>query len=88
MHLDLKPSNILETEQKNFKLGDLGLARRISEITADIPEGDQRYLSKELLCQNQSKFKRDLDLRKSDIFALGITAYQLIEGVKLPLNGL
>lgn len=87
VHLDLKPSNILEAASGDFKVGDLGLARAIKLIGTEIPEGDQRYLSKELMCQNQTRFKTNLDLKKADIFALGATAYQLIEGVKLPLNG-
>ena len=87
VHLDLKPANILEGKTGDFKLCDLGHARAIVEIKDEIPEGDQRYLSKELMCQNQTKFKTDLDLKKSDIFALGCTAYELIEGAKLPKNG-
>jgi hypothetical protein len=36
----------------DFKLGDLGMARMISQVKAkktEIPEGDARYLAKELL---------------------------------------
>jgi serine/threonine protein kinase len=88
LHLDLKPSNILEGFKGEFKLCDLGHSRAIADIGDEIPEGDQRYLSKELICQNQTKLNTDFDLKRSDIFALGCTAYELIEGVKLPKNGI
>jgi len=55
VHLDIKPENILQGASGAFKLGDLGMARLISQLKrkgAEIPEGDQRYLAKELLCQN------------------------------------
>jgi serine/threonine protein kinase len=63
------------------------MARFLTKITEEIniPEGDSRYLAKELL-------SRDLlslvpDLKKSDIFSLGITAYELITLEELAVNG-
>jgi len=52
VHLDIKPENILQGYSGKFKLGDLGMARLLTQLTDDheIPEGDQRYLAKELLC--------------------------------------
>lgn len=51
VHLDIKPENILESFSGKFKLGDLGMARLQTKIIEehDIPEGDCRYLAKELL---------------------------------------
>jgi len=52
VHLDIKPENILQGVNGDFKLGDLGMARMISQVKAkktEIPEGDARYLAKELL---------------------------------------
>lgn len=80
-HLDIKPENILLSRSELFKLSDFGLARRISELgDHEIPEGDDRYLAQELLCFNQNKHGM-IDLKKADVFALGCTAYELIEGV-------
>jgi len=66
------------------------MARRISDFTTnsnqEIPEGDERYLAQELLCFNQNKHGM-IDLKKADVFALGCTAYELIEGISMPKNG-
>jgi serine/threonine protein kinase len=51
VHLDIKPENILQGINGDFKLGDFGMARMLSQKDAsfEIPEGDTRYLAKELL---------------------------------------
>ena len=51
------------------------------DASFEIPEGDTRYLAKELLSNQLNK--KAIDLKKADIFALGATAYELVEGVKL-----
>ena len=86
VHLDIKPENILESFSGKFKLGDLGMARLLNKIAEehDFPEGDCRYLAKELL--NDDPALPIPDLTKADIFALGITIYELIEGKELEKN--
>jgi len=85
--LDLKPENILKGKTGNYKLGDLGMARFLTKITEDvnIPEGDCRYLAQELLSRDVLTYLPDL--KKSDIFSLGITAYELITLERLEKNG-
>lgn len=63
------------------------MARLLNKIVEehDIPEGDCRYLAKELL--NDDPDHPIPDLTKADIFALGITAYELVEGQELEKNG-
>ncbi len=86
VHLDIKPENILEGFSGKFKLGDLGLARLVKNLHPDddIPEGDCRYLAKELL--NDDPTQPIPDLTKADIFALGVTVYELIERKCLLFN--
>ena len=77
----------MESFSGKFKLGDLGMARLLTKIIEehDIPEGDCRYLAKELL--NDDPYQPIPDLTKADIFALGMTTYELIEGKELDKNG-
>lgn len=81
-HLDVKPDNILYTADGSYKVGDLGLATSLSSANSAVPEGDCRYLARELL---QGTF---LDLTKADVFSLGLVAYELaISPRELPKNG-
>ena len=63
------------------------MARFLTKITEEIniPEGDCRYLAKELLSRDLQSLVPDL--KKSDIFSLGITAYELITLEELTTNG-
>ena len=66
VHLDIKPGNIL-LKDKRFKLCDFGMSLQTVNgyYSGDIDEGDSRCSS---------------DLRKCDIFSLGIT------GKRVPLK--
>jgi wee1-like protein kinase len=79
VHLDIKPDNIF-IKNDQYKLGDFGLVTKLS-ATQDVEEGDCRYMSLELLSGDKS------DLRKSDIFSLGATLYEICLGRNLPMNG-
>lgn len=63
------------------------MARLLTKIIEehDIPEGDCRYLAMELL--NEDPSIPIPDLMKADTFALGMTIYELIEGIELDKNG-
>lgn len=63
------------------------MARLLTKIVddGDIPEGDCRYLAKELL--NEDPNLPIPDLTKADVFALGMITYELVEGVTLDKNG-
>lgn len=85
VHLDLKLENILVGSSGKYKLGDLGLSRLIDKLKSDVPEGDARYLAMELL--NNDPNATLPDLRKCDVFSLGILGYELMEGKRVAQNG-
>jgi serine/threonine protein phosphatase PrpC len=81
LHLDLKPDNIIIDEWDTLKIIDFGSTRVAgsSEITSsfrqDHPQGTVNYSAPECMdgfCSN-----------RSDIFSLGVIAYELLTG-KLP----
>ena len=63
------------------------MSRFLTKMSEDtnIPEGDCRYLAQELLSKDVLAFLPDL--KKCDIFSLGITAYELITLEELEKNG-
>ena len=63
------------------------MARLLTQIVEehDFPEGDCRYLAKELL--NDDPSTPIPDLTKADIFALGMITYELVQGATLDKNG-
>lgn len=80
-HLDIKPANILLARNSIYKLADFGNATSINVETSSVPEGDNRYLSRELLQGNS------VDLRTGDIFAFGATMYEIALGCPNGLPG-
>ena len=80
VHLDVRPENILESFSGNFKIADFDLARSLNDNfdEEDIPEGDTRYLAREIPTFNDKKNKSLPDLKKADIYALGMTAFELV----------
>ncbi len=80
VHLDVKPENILLSTRQTYKLTDFGTAVK-SDGSMDPPEGDTRYLALERLQGNTAH------LPASDVFALGLTIYQLLSQDPLPAQG-
>jgi len=83
-HLDIKPENILISKSMRYKLGDMGQSRVVKRA-GDIEEGDSRYVAPELL--NCDDCEDEIDLKKCDIFSLGMTAFELLTDHNAPPNG-
>jgi tRNA A-37 threonylcarbamoyl transferase component Bud32 len=75
IHGDIKPSNILVGPPNRVKLGDFGLARRASNEEGSLLKGTTKYMAPELLSAQFGTVGP-----ASDLYSLGITAYELLVG--------
>lgn len=75
IHRDLSPENILINKQGVAKLTDFGIAVAISQEGTDFA-GKLQYMSPE-------QFSRQKIDARSDIFAMGLMAYQLSTGISI-----
>ncbi|WP_448214116.1 protein kinase domain-containing protein [Colwellia sp. MEBiC06753] len=76
IHCDLKPSNILVDEQGQLKITDFGIAQLASESEQEnyrVQFGCLSYMSPEQITHQPVDYR-------TDIFSLGIIAYELIVG--------
>src|SRR6266481_324638 len=81
MHLDFKPENVLVTRNANVRLVDFDLARPKPDkpVKRSKNPGTPAYMAPELL-------QRQVFDHRADIFAYGVTAYELLAGRK-PFEG-
>lgn len=80
VHRDIKPQNILITDEGKIKVADFGIARLVSDQTLNANAiGSVHYISPE-----QARGGR-CDAR-SDIYSLGITMYEMLTG-RVPFTG-
>lgn len=75
IHRDIKPSNMLLDPSGTAYLGDFGIAGALKEAGEGLPTGSAAYMSPE---QGQGKPAGP----SSDIYALAVTAFELLTGHK------
>lgn len=73
LHRDIKPGNIMVTEDDQVKVADFGLARPITGEAEENPYGTPDYAAPEILG------KGAVDQRV-DIFAAGVVLYEMLTG--------
>ena len=88
IHFDIKPTNFLVDNNGYIKLNDFDLSHKVEELSLlnEIIEGDSRYLSKELFDKNGNLSISNIDNR-SDVFSLGLSLFEILFRVDLPVNG-
>jgi len=80
IHGDIKPANILVTEDGKVKLSDFGIARFATQVSGSGKMmGTPAYLSPEQILGDPQN-------TRSDLFSLGIVLYQMVTGVA-PFDG-
>ena len=75
LHGDIKPGNMMIDHRKRVKLGDFGLARRVSDDEGSLLKGTAKYIAPEVVSDEFGEVGPH-----SDLYALGFSAYELMCG--------
>lgn len=75
IHGDVKPANMMIDARRRVKLGDFGLARRVSDEEGSLLKGTTKYMAPELVSDEFGEIGP-----ASDLYSLGFAAYELMCG--------
>ncbi|MEM6392540.1 MAG: protein kinase [Planctomycetota bacterium] len=85
IHRDVKPKNIMLTNDGLTKLADMGLARAVTDREAAEKEAGKAYGTPYYISPEQIRGEIDVDAR-ADVYSLGATLYHMVTG-KVPFDG-
>jgi eukaryotic-like serine/threonine-protein kinase len=85
IHRDVKPKNIMISDDGIVKLADMGLAREISDYKTAQSEAGRAYGTPYYISPEQIRGEINIDFR-ADIYSLGATMYHMVTG-KVPFEG-
>jgi eukaryotic-like serine/threonine-protein kinase len=75
VHGDIKPSNMMIDRRRRVKLGDFGLARRVSDEGGSLIKGTTKYMAPEVVSDEFGEVGP-----ASDLYSLGFAAFELMCG--------
>lgn len=84
IHRDVKPKNVMITEDGVAKLADMGLAREVADEEAAQSEAGRAYGTPYYIAPEQIRGEVDIDYRV-DIYSLGAMLYHMVTG-KVPFE--
>ena len=79
LHRNVKPDNILVTEDGRVLLMDLGIAKSAQDRSADLTGTDYTVGTPEYMSPEQVRGDPDVDMR-ADLYSLGIVLYRAVVG--------
>jgi len=79
IHRDVKPKNVMITEEGVAKLADMGLAREAADQEAAQMEAGRAYGTPYYISPEQIRGELDIDFR-ADIYSLGAMFYHMVTG--------
>jgi len=75
IHGDIKPGNLMIDARRRVKIGDFGLARRVSNEEGSLLKGTTKYMAPECVSEDFGEVGP-----ASDLYSLGFCAYELMCG--------